>query len=327
MIRIRSHVPGALAGASLAAVLSLSPSARGALGGFETSDGYIQPFTRDVWSYDAGQTGAVFTPPFYNTGRWQELFGSGNTLGDAQYLSQYGFGSGGAGVAPFALAVRAIAPSTDGSYNMQVRYATGADDLGISPATALLSSAVDFDICPGMTVRQSNNFPDNTFNNVPAFSLSFGGTNAAPGVTVGFTDHDPANNKTNLLHYNGGTYVSQPFAWSGRFDHMTVQMNYVTGTFDVLVTTDANPLTAQFDPGNIPVLMVAGASFTNSTNLLDSMFFRTHTDPSDGTTIAGLEKSFLDNFRFTVTAVPEPALGGLAALLVGAVTCTRARRR
>jgi hypothetical protein len=102
-------------------------------------------------------------------------------------------------------------------------------------------------------------------------------------------------------------------------------MNYLTSTFDVFLTADANPLTAQFDPGNAPQLFIAGASFTNATNLLDAMFFRTHTDPSDGTTIAGLEKSFLDNFHFTVTAVPEPASLGLAALALPGLA--RGRRR
>src|SRR5687767_13762808 len=88
----------AVVAAAAIGVLCLAPAARAVLGGFETSDGYSQPFPRDVWMYDAGQTGGPFTPIQYNTGRWQELFGSGIAGGDAQYVSQHGFGTGGAGV-------------------------------------------------------------------------------------------------------------------------------------------------------------------------------------------------------------------------------------
>ena len=84
-------------------------------------------------------------------------------------------------MAPFALAVRCLSPSTDGSYNQQVRYSVGADDTGVAPSTPLFSALVDFDICPGVTVIPSTGFADSTYNNVKAFSLSFGGTNAAPG--------------------------------------------------------------------------------------------------------------------------------------------------
>ena len=126
--------------------------AHAVLGGFETADGYSTPFPKDVWSYDAGQTGANFAPAQYNTGRWQELFGSGNAGGDAQYISQHGVGSGGANAAPFALAVRSIAPSTDGSFDMAVRYALGVDDLGVSPTSPLQSATIAFDICRGLTV-------------------------------------------------------------------------------------------------------------------------------------------------------------------------------
>src|SRR5438094_7528828 len=116
-------------------VMALASTIQAKLGGFETIDGYSTPFTHDVWMYDAGQTGAPFTPPFYNTGRWAELFGSGNAAGDSQYMSQHGFGSSGANVAPFALAVRCLSPSTDGSYNQQLRYSIGADDTGVAPST------------------------------------------------------------------------------------------------------------------------------------------------------------------------------------------------
>src|SRR5256885_1326835 len=123
--------------------LLLSRPAQAKLGGLENPDGYIGPFPRDVWSYDAGQTGAIYTPPFYNTGRWVELSGSSQAGTDSQYLSQHGYGSGGAAVAPFALAVRAQSLSTDGTYNQHVRYAVGADDTGFSPLTPLISAKVD----------------------------------------------------------------------------------------------------------------------------------------------------------------------------------------
>src|SRR5439155_950854 len=83
--------------------------------------------------------------------------------------------------APFALAVRCLSPSTDGSYNQQVRYSVGADDTGVAPTTPLVSALVQFDICPGSTVIPSTGFGDTVFNNVKVFSLSFGGTNTLPG--------------------------------------------------------------------------------------------------------------------------------------------------
>ena len=64
-------------------LMALAGAAQAKLGGFETADGYSTPFTHDVWMYDAGQTGAPFTPSFYNTGRWAELFGSSNAGGDS----------------------------------------------------------------------------------------------------------------------------------------------------------------------------------------------------------------------------------------------------
>jgi len=307
-------------------VMALASTTQAKLGGFETIDGYSTPFTHDVWMYDAGQTGAPFTPIQYNTGRWAELFGSGNPGGDSQYISQHGFGSGGANVAPFALAVRCLSPSTDGSYNQQVRYSVGADDTGVAPTTPLVSALVQFDICPGSTVIPSTGFGDTVFNNVKVFSLSFGGTNTSPGTTIGFTDVDPGNSfKPRIVYDNGNTTVTQPFLWSGHFDHVAVLMNMITSTFDVTVTTDANLTTTQFDPGNVPQLIVAGASMTNAFSLLDNMYFRTHTDPGNGINTAGLEKSFLDNFSFQVVA-PEPS-SGLMLIIAGAAALARRQRR
>ncbi len=309
------------------AMLLASNSAQAKLGGFEAVDGYSPPFSHDVWMYDAGQTGAPFTPPFYNTGRWAELFGSGNAGGDSQYISEHGYGGGGANVAPFALAVRCLSPSTDGSYNQQVRYSVGADDTGVSPSTPIISAQIDFDICPGATVIPSTGMIDNTFNNVPAFSLSFGGTNAAPGATIGFTDNDPSNGyKAEFFHNNGGTTVTQLMPWSGHFDHVTVMLNNITNTFDVSVTRDFNLITMDYDPGNLPSVVVLGASMTNPFSLLDNMYFRTHTDPGNGITAAGLEKSFLDNFGFQVV-VPEPSSMLTMLVLSSAALLSRQRRR
>ena len=155
--------------------LSFANTAFALLGSFETADGYAFPFFRDAWSYDAGQTGVSFLPAQYNTGRWQELFGSGGANSDSQYVSQHGAGSGGPFAAPFALAVRSISPSTDGSYDMTVKYDLGVDDLGVSPTTTPQSATIAFDICPGKTWIDQTGF-DTVFNDVPAFSLSVGGT-------------------------------------------------------------------------------------------------------------------------------------------------------
>src|SRR5262249_49963001 len=161
-------------------------------------------------------------------------------------------------------------------------------------------------ICPGLTIV-SGGGPDTVFNNTPAFSLSFGGTNTAPGATIGFTDHDPPNsNKTRFFYNNGSTTITQLMNWTGRFDHVSILLDMVANTYDVSVTADSNLSTADFDPGNLPTIVVTGASMTNPFSLLDNMYFRTITDPSNGSQIAGLEKSFLDNFSFAVV-VPEPS--------------------
>jgi hypothetical protein len=101
-------------------------------------------------------------------------------------------------------------------------------------------------------------------------------------------------------------------------------MNLVTNTYDLTITTDSN-FTTQFDPGNVPQLIVAGASMTNPFTLLDNMYFRTHTDPGNGINTAGLEKSFLDNFSFQVVA-PEPS-SALTMLLVSSVALLSRRAR
>jgi len=295
------------------------------LGGFETADGYGFPFARDNWAYDAGQTGAFYLPAQYNTGRWIELYGS-SIVGDSQYTSQHGVGGGGALGAPFALAVRAASPSPDGSYDMTVQYQLGADDLGVAPTTLLGSATIDFDICPGLTFVPGSGI-DTVFNDTPAFSLNMGGSAASPGLTIGFTDHDPGNsNRTELYHMDGASFNSTPVAWSlSRFDHIQVVMDFVTQTYDLLWTKDANLATNEFDAGNVPQVIASGASFSSPITTLEDFYFQTHTDPSTGGgVIGGLEKSYLDNFDFSVTQIPEPSAFVLITLgLVGAGLSSR----
>jgi hypothetical protein len=304
--------------------------ARAILSGFETIDGYNFPFSRDVWSYDAGQTGSLFTPPQYNTGRWQEILGSSKT-GDSQYISQHGIGSGGAVSAPFALAVRSESPSSNGTYDMTVRYVLGADDLGVTPTMSLLSARVSFDICFGRTLNTGAGPTfDPVFNNIPAFSLSIGGTDIAPGATIGFTDPDSSNGYLpRFFYFNGTVYQSQPVPWSnGRFDHVDVNFDFTSGKFDVSFTSDFNNSTNGFEPGNTPITIVNGATMTSSISMLDALFFRAHTDPSDGSSQYALSKSFLDNFRFSVATVPEPDIGSLVgAALIGWFLIRRRRER
>lgn len=309
----------------LAATALAAQPTHALLGSFEVADGYTGPFTRDFWSYDAGQTGALFTPSQYNTGRWKELVGDGAANSGAQYVSQHGF-IGSAASPPFAMAVRSITLNPGINYDMTVSYDVGADDTGIAPTTPLQSASITFDICPGITVKTSGG-ADTVFNNVPAFSLSFGGTNAAPGATIGFTDHDPSNfNRTNIFYNNGSTYVSQPVAWSGHFDQITIDIDFNTQTFDLFWTPDAIGSTTQFDPGNPTTTIVSGAALTTPISTLEQMYFRAHTDPGIGGDLAGLEKSYLDNFGFTVKPVPEPASALLLGLLGIVTTNVRNRR-
>jgi len=106
---------------------------------------------------------------------------------------------------------------------------------------------------------------------------------------------------------------------------VSVAMNMVTNTYSVTVTPDFNLITPEFDPGNLPAITITGASNTNPFSLLDNMYFRAHTDPSNGSQIGGLEKSFLDNFAFSVLA-PEPT-SALTILVVSGVALLARRRR
>jgi PEP-CTERM motif len=322
-----TNTPVLAAAVAGSVLMSGAQPAHALLGGFEVADGYTQTFPNDVWSYDAGASGATFLPAQYNTGRFTELFGSSNAGGDSQYISRHGF-VGGANTAPFALAIRNRTQSPDGSYDMTVQYDVGSDDLGIAPNTALQSASVTFDICPGRTFVGSGSSLDSVFNDVPAFSLSFGGTDASPGATVGFSDHDPSNlNKARFFYDDGAAYTSQAVGWTGRFDQLTIDFNFVAQTFDVSFTPDANLSTTAFDPGSPSVMLVTGAAMTSAVNTLEQMYFRTHTDPGIGVPgfEAGLEKSFVDNFRFTVKPVPEPA--SLALFSLGAAVLGVRRRQ
>ena len=324
----RSMATVSVSGAFLLALLAFSTPARAILNGFEFADGYAGPFVADVWSYDAGQTGASFLPSQYNTGRWVELLGSSST-GDAQYGSQHGTSSAGANSPPFALAIRAVSETSPSSFDMSLQYAVGSDDIGIAPTTPLLSATIDFDICPGLTVLSTGGL-DTMFNDVPAFSFSVGGTDSAPGLTIGFSDHDPGNtNKAELFHIDGATYNSQPVNWTfARFDHIQLVIDFVNQQYDLFWTKDANGTTTEFDAGNTPVLIASNVAMSNAVSTMDSFYFRAHTDPSTiDNSFAGLEKSYVDNFQFSVTPVPEPASAGLLALAAGAVfTCTPRKR-
>lgn len=302
-----------IAAAAMTAAITGGQPAYALLGSFETADGYTGPFTRDVWAYDAGQTGALFTPAQYNTGRWKELVGSGVATAGAQYGSQHGY-IGSAASPPFALALRNLTSTPGIDFDMTLQYDVGADDLGIAPTTPLQSASITFDICPGITLKDGGGV-DTTFNDTRAFSLSFGGTDAAPGATIGFTDHDSSNSNLSKIFYdNGSTYVSQVVPWSKKFDQITVDIDFVTQTFDLTFTRDFNTATPDFDPGNTPISVVTGAALTSPISTLEQMYFRTHTDPGDGITLAGLDKSYVDKFGFTVKPVPEPASLGLLAL-------------
>ncbi len=310
--------------AAVTLVLAGQQPAHALLGGFEVADGYTQTFGNDVWSYDAGATGATFTPIQYNTGRFHELVGSSAVNTDAQYVSRHGYGGGGANSAPFAMAVRSIAPAGAPNYDMTVEYDVGIDDLGVAPTTPLASAVVAFDICPGVTWDPLAVGFDTVFNDVPAFSLSIGGTDAAPGATIGFSDSDPGNAfDTKFTHIDGTSYNSTAVPWSGHFDNVIVDFNFVSQTYDLYWTRDFNLATIEFDAGNTPVLIASGASLTTPINTLEQMYFRAHTDPGNGVATAGLEKSFLDNFQFAVQPVPEPA--SLTLLAVGGLIALRRR--
>ena len=102
----------------------------------------------------------------------------------------------------------------------------------------------------------------------------------------------------------------------------------ITQQYDVMFTEDFDPTSIMFDLGNTAVPVASAAGFTSATGGLTDLFFRAHTDLSNGSSKFALTKSFLDNFQFSVNTVPEPASLGLSlAALLGWFLIPTVRRR
>lgn len=281
--------------AVLAVVFAATP-AMALLNEFSVADGYMSPFSTRVWTYNS---------------LWSF---DGGTINN-NYVAQHGYNSGFAFNEPFALVVR----NDNASDNYRFSYNFEAADLaGLNPAS--VGSAIltlNFDVCS--TVAQNSG----TTNNAAMMTMKFGGTAAAPGLTLGFSD-------SNYLMWSdsGGTlneYTGYTLNGSG-WDRITLVMDFGTDTYDLVVqqmTGDGINGSNTYTPINT-FNVVSGMGFTNSLSSLQKLHFETFTDPEDG---GGWHKMFLDNFDSSV--VPEPASITLALFgVLGLVKIAgRGRRR
>jgi hypothetical protein len=276
---------------TLSAAVAAAPNAHALLNEFSVADGYMNPFSTRVWTYNS---------------LWSF---DGGALG-SNYVAQHGYNAGFALNEPFALVVRNDSPA--GNYRFSYNFVPG-DLAGLNPASIPSAKlTIGFDVCS--TVAQNSS----TANNVPMMTMKFGGTVASPGLTLGFSD-------SNYLMYSNGAGVLNQFTGyqlnQSSWDRVTLVMDFGTDTYDLMVS----PMTGNGITGSntyTPTTtynVVSGMSFTNSLSSMQKLYFETFTDPEDG---LGWQKMFLDHFT---AAVPEPASASL--LTMAAAGLLRFRRR
>ena len=146
---------------------------------FDVADGYQSPFSTRVWTYNS---------------LWSL---DGGTIG-SNYVAQHGYGSGGALTPPWALVVR----NDSAADNYQFSYDFVSADLGGWNPASLGSATLtlEFDVCS--TVGQNSQ----TADNVPMLTMAFGGTQPAPGLTIGFND-------SNRLMWSNSSGTLQDLYW------------------------------------------------------------------------------------------------------------------
>ena len=278
--------------AATAALLAPS-SAHAVLNEFSVADGYMNPFSTRVWTYN---------------GLWSF---DGGAIGN-NYVAQHGYNAGFATSEPFALVVRN--DSSAGNYRFSYNFVP-ADVAGLNPASITSSKlTIGFDVCS--TVAQNSG----TANNAAMMTMKFGGTSASPGLTLGFSDSNY------LMWSNGAGVLSQYTGYQlngGSWDRVSLVMDFATDTYDLFVS----PMTGNgingsntYTPTNT-FTVVTGMPFTNALSSMPKLFFETFTDPEDG---AGWHKMFLDHF--TSSAVPEPATCGLLPLAMATLAAIRRRQ-
>lgn len=271
--------------------LASPPSAWAKLGDFEVADGYMNPFSTRVWTYNS---------------LWTL---DGGVIGD-NYVAQHGYNAGFAMTTPFALVVRNDNPAS----NYRFSYDFQPVDLGgLNPASlGSARIAIAFDVCS--TVAQNSQ----TANGAAMMTMRFGGSATAPGVSLGFSDANKlmfSNAAGVLTEFTG--YTLNGSGW----DRVTLELDFASDTYDLSVASmTGNGISGSSTYTPVTTYsVVTGMPFTNALASMTKLRFETFTDPEDG---MGWHKMFLDNF--TASAVPEPTAAGLAA--VAALGLPRRRR-
>jgi MYXO-CTERM domain-containing protein len=276
---------------SAVAACATAPAAAD-LNQFDISDGYMGAFATSVWTYN----------PLWSF--------DGGALG-SNYVSQHGYGAGGAFGAPFGLVVRNDNPA--GNYRFSYDF-TSFDLGGANPNSISgpgQNVTISFDVQP---VFHQNN---TVTNNTPMLTMAFGGTAVAPGVKIGFADD-------NSLMYSDAagnlqTYTANPI--STIWHRIALTIHFDTSLYDLTVTPLlANPgmESSTFTP--ITTWTVGtGLPMANSLTSMQSLYWEVFTQPENG---LGWHKGFFDNFQGGY--VPAPGAVGLLAL--GALAVSRRRR-
>jgi hypothetical protein len=312
------------------------------------SSGRIGP---ELNTYNAGSGTATISNITDNTGKFVNNSGGGTkgditattvvgqptgfSLGDTTYLSAHetGQASGAALPAGYSLGAQLLAFRTDakpfadprdGPHNAQYSYTVDSQDfLGLNPA-AVSSHLINISFIACVSVKETK---DNgglvlsTVDNVNfrGLEMSFGGTAAAAGARIGWTDEN------NLAYFDNATNAwvetNKTFDFMA-FDKVSVSINTLTDTWSLVVNRHLNTTAYASETifSNIALDNIIGANFGN-------IVFTANEDlDGAGTTDDnGLAKTFFDSFAMSATAIPEPSNALLTAL--GAMGWILRRRR
>lgn len=265
-------------------VLGVAGSAAAKLNEFSVADGYQSPFSTPVWTYNSLWTF------------------DGGAIGN-NYVAQHGYGTGFAFNEPYALVLRNDNPS--GNYRFSYQFEP-FDLAGHNPSSlAGQKVSITFDTL----ISAGGSTP----NNQPMAVMAFGGTRAAPAMSIGFSDSDrlmysdASNNLTEYLGYSLG---------AGGWERITLTFDFAAFTYDLVIqemTGNTQNASNTWTPVNT-YNVVSNQPFANSLTSLNNLWFETFTDPESN---GGWHKWFLDNFDSAKVPAPGAAAAGALFALCG----------